>query len=77
MTGPQQLIEQSVNNRPNIVILDRTIKEAHLIDVTIPNSHNLTAESWRSSRPTRSAKKNMATESSQYNTIRFIHNGDH
>jgi len=45
MTGPQQLIEQSVNNRPNIVILDRTIKEAHLIDVTIPNSHNLTAES--------------------------------
>jgi hypothetical protein len=29
------------NNRPGIVILDKTIKAAYLIDVTIPNSHNL------------------------------------
>ena len=28
------------NNRPGIVILDKTIKEAYLIDVAIPNSHN-------------------------------------
>jgi hypothetical protein len=45
MTGPQHLIEQSVNDRPVIVMLDRTIKEAHLIDVAIPYSHNLTATS--------------------------------
>jgi len=77
MTGPQQLIEQSVNNRPDTVMLDRTIKEAHLITVAIPNSQNLTVSSSRSSRPTRRAKKNMATESSLYCTIRFIHNGDH
>ena len=78
MTGPQQLIQQSVKNRPDIVMLDRTIKEAHLIDVAIPNSHNLTASSpSRSSRPTRTAKKNMATESSLYYAIRFIHNRDH
>jgi hypothetical protein len=31
--------------------------------------------SSRSSRPTGSAKKNMATESSLYSTIRCIHNG--
>jgi len=50
-------------------MLYRTIKEAHLIAVVIPNSHNLTASSSstsRSSRPTRRAKKNMATESSLY-----------
>jgi hypothetical protein len=29
------------NNRPNIVILEKTIKEAYLLDVAIPNSHNL------------------------------------
>ena len=61
MTGPQHLIEQSVNDRPVIVMLDRTIKEAHLIDVAIPYSHNLTATSSRSSRPTRRAKENVAT----------------
>jgi hypothetical protein len=77
MTGPQQLIEQSVHNRPDIVMLERTNKEAHLIDVAIPNSHNLAATSSRSSSPTRTAKKSMATESSLYSTIRFIHNGDH
>jgi hypothetical protein len=42
-------------------MLDRTIKEAHLIDVAIPYSHNLTATSSWSSRPTRRAKKNVAT----------------
>ena len=35
------MTKQSVNNRPDIVMLDKTIKEEHLIDVTIPNSHNL------------------------------------
>jgi len=30
MTGPQQLTEQSVNNRSDIVMLHRTINEAHL-----------------------------------------------
>ena len=40
-------------------------------------SHNLTSASSRSSRPIRRAKKNMATESSLYSTITFIHNGDH
>jgi hypothetical protein len=29
------------NNRPDIVIVDKTIKEAHLIDIAIPNSHSL------------------------------------
>jgi hypothetical protein len=29
------------NNRLDIVILDKTIKEAHLIDVAVPNSHTL------------------------------------
>jgi hypothetical protein len=28
------------SNRPDIVILDNNIKEAYLIDVSIPNSHN-------------------------------------
>ena len=30
-----------LNNRLHIVILDKTIKEAYLVDVAIPNSHNL------------------------------------
>ena len=30
-----------LNNRPDTVIHDKTIKEAYLIDVAIPNSHNL------------------------------------
>jgi hypothetical protein len=29
------------NNRPDIVLLDKTIKEAKLIDVAVSNSHNL------------------------------------
>jgi len=29
------------NNRTDIVILDKTIREAFLIDVAVPNSHNL------------------------------------
>jgi hypothetical protein len=29
------------NNRPDRVIRDKTIKEAYLIDVAIPNSHDL------------------------------------
>jgi len=29
------------NNRLGIVILDKTIREAYLIDVAVPNSHNL------------------------------------
>jgi predicted methyltransferase MtxX (methanogen marker protein 4) len=29
------------NNRPDIVVLDKTITEAYSIDVAIPNSHNL------------------------------------
>jgi hypothetical protein len=29
------------NNRPNVLILDKTVKKAYLIDVAIPNSHNL------------------------------------
>jgi hypothetical protein len=31
------------NNRPNIlvVILNKTVKEVYVIDVAIPNSHNL------------------------------------
>jgi hypothetical protein len=61
MTGPQYLIEQSINDRPVIVMLDRTIKEARLIDVAIPYIHNLTATSSRISRPTRRAKKNVET----------------
>ena len=29
------------NNRPDMIVLDKTIKEACLTDVAIPNSHNL------------------------------------
>jgi len=29
------------NNKPDIVLLDETIKEAYLIDVAIPDSHKL------------------------------------
>jgi hypothetical protein len=29
------------NNKPDIVLLDETIKEEYLIDVAIPDSHNL------------------------------------
>ena len=29
------------NNRPDVVIFDKTIKETYLIDATILNSHNL------------------------------------
>jgi hypothetical protein len=29
------------SNRPDIVMLDNTIKEAHSVDTAIPNSHNL------------------------------------
>jgi hypothetical protein len=29
------------NNRPDVVMFDTTIKEAYLIYVVIPNSHNL------------------------------------
>ena len=29
------------NNRPDMVMLDETTKEAYIIDVAIPNSHSL------------------------------------
>lgn len=29
------------NNRPDVVIFDKTIKETYLIDTTVLNSHNL------------------------------------
>jgi len=36
------MIDQTIHyNRQDIVILDRPIKETYLIDVAIPNSHNL------------------------------------
>jgi hypothetical protein len=41
MTGPQQLIKWSITNRPDADMLHQTIKEAHLIDVTIPISFDL------------------------------------
>jgi len=31
----------SHSNRPDIVILGKTVKEARLIDVAVPKSHNL------------------------------------
>jgi hypothetical protein len=40
MTGP--LTDWTIhNNRADIVMLNTTIKQAYLIDVAIPNSHNL------------------------------------
>jgi len=38
MTGPQSLIELSIIKDQTLVILDKTIKEAYLIDVAIPKS---------------------------------------
>ena len=36
------LITRTVrDSRPDIVILDKTIKVAHSVDVAVPNSHNL------------------------------------
>jgi hypothetical protein len=35
------ITDRTIHNRPDIVILHRTIKEAHLTDVAIPNHHNL------------------------------------
>jgi hypothetical protein len=29
------------NNRPDVIIFDKTIKETYLIDATVLNSHNL------------------------------------
>ena len=36
--------------RANTVMLDKTTKEAHLIDVTIPDTHDLHSTSLRSTR---------------------------
>jgi len=36
------IIDRTVHNRrPDTVMFDKTIKEAHLIDVAIPSIHNL------------------------------------
>ena len=59
------------NNRPDIVMLDKTIKQAYLIDAAIPT--NLTAPSARNYRLERRAHKNIATENGLYNAVSTSH----
>jgi hypothetical protein len=60
------------NNRPHIVIL------AYLIDVAIPNSHNLHStitETYRKYRHLTGEVKNIAIEKDLYTTTSTIYNG--
>jgi hypothetical protein len=58
-------------------ILDKTASEAYLIDVAIPNSHNLQQHHHRESpggnRLERRTNNNMVTENGLYNIISTIH----
>jgi hypothetical protein len=64
------------NNRPDIVILDKTIQEAYLIHVAIPNSHHLYITLTKKLQKHTDLKdKAMATENGLYNTTSTIHNG--
>ena len=47
------------NNRADIVILTKAIKEAHLIDVAIPNSHNLHSTINENTWSTKTWKKGL------------------
>jgi len=63
----------SHNNRPDIVILDKIVKEAYLLDVAIPNSRNLHSTitdrlGWR-------ANRNLANENRLCKTISTVHSG--
>lgn len=61
-------------NRPDIVILGMTMKEAYLIDVGIPNSQYHIQETQEIYRPKRRANKNVTTECSLYSATSLIHN---
>jgi len=58
------------NNRPDIIILDSTIKEAYLRDAAIANSHNIHISITEKIHKCEiRACKNMANEIGLYNTI--------
>jgi hypothetical protein len=64
--------------KEHVVMLDRTTKKAHLIDVAVPNSHNLystTTEKLQKYRSERKANKDMETERGVFSTIGIINNG--
>jgi hypothetical protein len=73
------------DNRPDIVALDKAIKEAHLIDAAVPNSqhshpsqhHRRKAPEVQVHGPKRRARTNMATERRLYNTTSTIHGADY
>jgi hypothetical protein len=65
------------NNRPNIDMLDKTIKEAYLINVAIPKSHNLFSTIIQKLQKYTNLQEeltNMAPECGLYSTISIIHN---
>jgi len=72
------IIDRTIRNKgPDIVILDKTIKEAYLIDVAIPKSKPSQHRHWEAPevyRLERKASKNMTAESGLYNTTSTIHN---
>jgi hypothetical protein len=60
-----------------MITLDKTTKEAYLIDVAIPNTrsfHSSLTKKLQKYRLERRAYKNMATENGLYNTSSIIHN---
>jgi hypothetical protein len=69
------------NNRPDIVILDKTIKEAHSIHVAIPNGHpphhphHHHREAPEVYRLERRTYKIMAPEIGLHNTLSTTNNG--
>jgi hypothetical protein len=66
------IIDRTVhNNRPDTVINDKTTKDAYLIEVAIPSSHNFHStitEKLQNYTDLKKRFKNMETENSPYFT---------
>jgi hypothetical protein len=39
---PKFIVRHSLHNRPDIIILNKQQKQAYLLDIAVPNSHNIT-----------------------------------
>jgi hypothetical protein len=56
--GRSEVNDRTIHNdRPDMIMLDNTIEQAHSVDAAIPNSHNLHSTSPRSYRSIQTWKK--------------------
>ena len=66
------------NKRPDMITIDKTIKETHSVDAAIHNTHyfhSTSREAAEVQRLERLACKNVVTGNDLYNAISTIHNG--